>query len=161
MRHENRDKKVQIYEEMDRKIRSGSILFSVPKGYAQGQGIVSPWSQHHNPSAVLSHIGQRPTRAEPLWFLVIYYPAYSTFSPVAVESRLVTIIQYNLISSEDEKDLDQTCVFIVKAFSTQYFRIPLWTASRGGSKRPQWTEQRLGPGVRQRKRRGRSFYLCT
>ena len=111
MRHENRDKKVQIYEVMDRKIRSGSILLSVPKGYAQGQAIVSPWSQHHNPPAVLSHIGQRPPRAEPLWFLVIYYPAYSTFSPVAVESRLVTIVQYDLISSEYEKDLDQTYVY--------------------------------------------------
>ena len=32
MRHENRDKIVQIYEEMDRKIRSGSILLSIPKG---------------------------------------------------------------------------------------------------------------------------------
>ena len=111
MRHKSRDKIVQIYEEMDQKIRSGSILLSVPKGYAQGKAIVSPWSQHHNPSAVLSHIGQTPTRAEPLWFLVIYYPAYSTFSPVAMESRLVTIIQYDLTSSEDEKDSDQTYVY--------------------------------------------------
>ena len=111
MRHEHRDKIVQIYEEMDRKIRSGSILLSVPKGYARGQAIVSPWSQHYNPSAVLSHIGQMPTRAEPLWFLVIYYPAYSTFSPVAMESRRVTIVQYNLTSSKDEKDSDQTYVY--------------------------------------------------
>ena len=96
---------------MDRKIRSGSILLSVPKGYARGQAIVSPWSQHHNPSAVLSHIGQMPTGAEPLWFLVIYYPAYSTFSPIAMESRRVTIVQYNLTSSKDEKDLDQTYVY--------------------------------------------------
>ena len=101
MRHGNRDKIVQIYEEMDRKIRSGSILLSVPKGYARGQAIVSPWSQHHNP----------PTSAEPLWFLVIYYPSYSTFSPVAMESRRVTIVQYNLTSSKDEKDSDQTYVY--------------------------------------------------
>ena len=161
MRHKNRYKIVQIYEEMDQKIRSGSILLSVPKGYTQGQATVSPWSQHHNPSAVLSHIEHTPTSTEPLWFLVIYYPAYSTFSPIAMESRCVTILQYDLTSSEDEKDSDQNvCVFIVEAFSTQCFRIPLWTASRGGSKRPQWTEQRLGPGVRQRRWRGRSFYVC-
>ena len=101
MRHKNRDKIDQIYEEMDRRIPSGSILLSLPKGYAWGQAIVSPWSQHHN----------LPTRAEPLWFLAIYNPAYSTFSPVAMESRRVTIVQYNLLSSEDEKDSDQTYVY--------------------------------------------------
>ena len=52
-----------------------------------------------------------PTRAEPLWYLVIYYPAYSTFSPVATESRGVTIVKYNLTSSKDEKDSDQTYVY--------------------------------------------------
>ena len=111
MRHKNRYKIVQIYKEMDRKIRSGSILVSVPKGYTQGQATVSPWSQNHNPSAVLSHIGQTPTSTEPLWFVVIYYPAYSTFSPIAMESRCVTILQYDLTSSEDEKDSDQTYVY--------------------------------------------------
>ena len=161
MRHEDRDKIVQIYEETDRKIRSGSILLSVPKGYARGQAIVSPWSQHHNPSAVLSHIGQMLTHAEPLWFLVIYYPAYSTFSPIAMESRRVTHCPVRFDVKQRRKRLgSNVCVFIVEDFSTQCFRIPVWTASRGGSKRTQWTEQCLGPGVRQRKRRGRSFYVC-
>ena len=92
---------------MDRKIRSGSILLSLPKGYVWGQAIVSLWSQHHNP----------PTRAEPLWFLLIYYPAYSTFSPVAMESRRVTIVQYDLLSREDEKDSDQTYVYLSSKLS--------------------------------------------
>ena len=42
---------------------------------------------------------------------MIYYPAYSTFSPVATESRGVTIVKYNLTSSKDEKtQIKRMCI---------------------------------------------------
>ena len=127
-----------------------------PRDTPGGQAIVSPWSQHHNASAVLSHIGQTSTRAEPLWFLVIFNLQSRSYGKQTCHHRPV---QFD-VKQRRKRLGSNVCVFIVEAFSTQCFRIPVWTASRGGSKRPQWTEQRLGPKVRQRKRRGRSFCVC-